>query len=41
MVSTEPKKHISRAKAGMDYGVDYLPKERQIGFVLDKCFYQP
>jgi hypothetical protein len=25
----------------MDYGTGYLPKERQISIVLDKCFYQP
>ena len=35
------KKIITRPRAGLDYGTDYLPKERQISFVLDKCYYQP
>jgi len=32
---------ISLPRPGMDYGTAYLPKERQISIVLDKCFYQP
>ena len=35
------KKVISLACHGVDYGTAYLPKERQISIVLDKCFYQP
>jgi len=35
------KKFITRPKTGIDYGMEYLPKERQICFVLDKCYYQP
>jgi hypothetical protein len=35
------KKLITLPRAGLDYGTDYLPKERQLSFVLDKCYYQP
>lgn len=35
------KTMISLPIPGMDYGTGYFPKERQISFVLDKCFYQP
>jgi hypothetical protein len=35
------RKFIASPRAGMDYGTDYLPKERQLSFVLDKCYYQP
>ena len=32
---------ISLARCDLDYGSGYLPKERQISIVLDKCFYNP
>lgn len=32
---------VSLPLPGVDYGTGYHPKERQISFVLDKCFYQP
>ena len=32
---------ISLPRKDMDYGTGYLPKERQISLVIDKCFYQP
>lgn len=35
------KYKISLPVRGRDYGIAYLPKERQISIVLDKCFYQP
>ena len=43
-----PEKHlpfnrrlISLPRCEMDYGTGYLPKEHQISFILDKCYYQP
>lgn len=39
-VPFDPTK-ISLPKAGFKYGTSYEPEERQISFVLDKCFYKP
>ena len=32
---------VSFPRPGFDYKSEYWPKERQISFVLDKCFYNP
>lgn len=32
---------VSFSRPSFDYGSEYLPEERQISFVLDKCFYNP
>lgn len=32
---------ISLPRQGMDYRTSYSPKERPLGLVIDKCFYQP
>jgi hypothetical protein len=32
---------ISLPRPGFGYGNGYLPEERQLSFVLDKCFYDP
>lgn len=34
-------KLIALPRPGMDYGTGYLPAERTISIVLDKCFYHP
>lgn len=38
---TFDRRLISLPRCDRDYGSDYLPKEGQISFVLDKCFYNP
>lgn len=32
---------VSFPRPGFTYGTGYLPEERQIGLVLDKCYYNP
>ena len=32
---------ISLRRSGIKYGTEYVPDEREISIVIDKCFYQP
>jgi hypothetical protein len=34
-------RYVSFPRPDFDYGTGYVPEERQISFVLDKCFYNP